>query len=67
MRLSKFASLPKRRWGQRTAYAITVLGLIVLIAAQALEQPRAPGQGASLNAHSMPLPFGSSIPWDAFR
>lgn len=67
MRLSKFASLPKRRWGRTTAYAITALGFIVLAAAQALEQPKAPGKDARLNAHSIQLPFGSSIPWDAFR
>ena len=66
MRLSKFASLPKRRWGRPSAYAITALGLIVLVAAQALEH-KVPGQDARLNAHFMPLPFGSSIPWDAFR
>lgn len=67
MRLSKFASLPKHRWGRPTAYAITALGLIVLVAAKALEHHKVPGQDSRLNAHSMPLPFGSSIPWDAFR
>ncbi len=67
MRLSELASLPKRRWGRTTAYSLTALGFVALAAAQALEQPNAPSRGASLNAHSIQLPFGLNVPSDSFR